>query len=141
MSGSISCHTASGGRTQLSIDSLALVPWRKIADVLGQSLEHYIEQFMRDCGRENEHFLILDEAVNTTQYATREAAQAVAQRYELYMVESRLNGEKSVITVENRFKPRTAPGVSMLITWGNMDGYPNRRANREHGTRGRGRIP
>jgi 4-aminobutyrate aminotransferase-like enzyme len=54
---------------------------------------------MRDCGRENEHFLILDEAVNTTHYATREAAQAVAQRYELYMVERRLDGQKSVITV------------------------------------------
>ena len=99
MSGSTSCSTASGGVTQLWIDSKALEPWQKIADVLGQSLEHYVEQFMRDCGRENEHFLILDEAINTTHYATREAAQAVAQRYELYMVERRLDGQKSVITV------------------------------------------
>jgi hypothetical protein len=54
---------------------------------------------MRDCGRENEHFLILDEAVSTTHYATREAAQAVAQRYELYMVARGLEGQKSAITV------------------------------------------
>jgi 4-aminobutyrate aminotransferase-like enzyme len=85
--------------TQLAIDSSALVPWQKIADVLGQSLQQFVEQFMRDCGRENEHFLILDEAVNTTLYATHEAAQAVAQRYELYMVERRFDGQKSVITV------------------------------------------
>ena len=83
MSGSTSCHTASSGKTQLWIDSQALEPWQKIADVLGQSLEQYVEQFMRDCGRENEHFLILDEAVQTTHYATHEAVQAVAQRYEL----------------------------------------------------------
>ena len=99
MSGSISCSTASDGKTQLAIDSKALEPWQRIADVLGQSLEQYVEQFMRDCGRENEHFLILDEAVNTTHYATREAAQAVAQRYELYMVQRRLDGLKSVIAV------------------------------------------
>jgi hypothetical protein len=99
MSGSASCHTAASGKTQLSIDSSALEPWRKIADVLGLSLQQYVEQFIRDCGRENEHFLILDEAVSTTHYATREAAQAVAQRYELYMVESRLDRQKSVITV------------------------------------------
>ena len=99
MSGSTSFHTASGGKTQLAIDSRALEPWQKIADVLGQSLEQYVEQFMRDCGRENEHFLILDEAVQTTHYRTREAAQAVAQRYELYMVERRLKGLKSVIAV------------------------------------------
>ena len=99
MSGSTSCHTASGGKTQLWIDSQALEPWQRIADVLGLSLEHYVSQFMRDCGRENEHFLILDEAVQTTRYATREAAQAVALRYELYMVERRLDGQKSVITV------------------------------------------
>ena len=99
MSGSTSCHTASGGKTQLAIDSQALEPWQKIADVLGQSLQQFVEQFMRDCGRENEHFLILDEAVQTTHYATLEAAQAVAQRYELYMVSRRLEGQKSVVTV------------------------------------------
>jgi hypothetical protein len=99
MSGSTSCHTASGGKTQLAIDSQALEPWQKIADVLGQSLQQYVEQFMRDCGRENEHFLILDEAVSTTRYGTREAALAVAQRYELYMVARGLEGQKSVITV------------------------------------------
>jgi hypothetical protein len=100
MSRSTSFDTASGGgKTQLSIDSQALEPWRQIADVLGQSLQQYVEQFMRDCGRENEHFLIIDEAVQTTHYATREAAQAVAQRYELYMVDRRLEGQKSVITV------------------------------------------
>jgi hypothetical protein len=99
MSGSTSFHTASGGKTQLAIDSQALEPWQKIADVLGLSLEHYVEQFMRDCGRENEHFLIIDEAVQTTPYPTREAAQAVAQRYELYMVSRRLEGQKSFITV------------------------------------------
>jgi hypothetical protein len=99
MSGSTSCHTASGGKTQLWIDSKALEPWQRIADVLGLSLQQYIEQFMRDCGRENEHFLILDEAVSTTHYATREAALAVAERYELYMVDRRLEGRKSVITV------------------------------------------
>jgi hypothetical protein len=99
MSRSTSCHNASGGKTQLAIDSQALEPWQKIADVLGQSLQQYVEKFMRDCGRENEHFLIIDEAVQTTHYATREAAQAVAQRYELYMVERRLEGQKSVITV------------------------------------------
>ena len=99
MSGFTSCHTASGGVTQLCIDSQALEPWQRIADVLGQSLRQFVEQFMRDCGRENEHFLILDEAVNTTLYATHEAAQAVAQRYELYMVERRFDGQKSVITV------------------------------------------
>jgi hypothetical protein len=99
MSKSTSFHTASSGVTQLWIDSQALEPWQKIADVLGQSLQQYVEQFMRDCGRENEHFLIIDEAVQTTRYRTREAAQAVAQRYELYMVERRLDGQKSVITV------------------------------------------
>jgi hypothetical protein len=99
MSGSTSCHTASGGKTQLWIDSKALEPWQKIANVLGQSLQQYVEQFMWDCGRENEHFLILDEAVHTTHYATLEAALAVAQRYELYMVERRLDGQKSVVTV------------------------------------------
>jgi len=66
MSGSTSCSTAAGGKTQLSIDASALEPWQKIADVLGLSLEQYVEQFMRGCGRENEHFLILNEAVSTT---------------------------------------------------------------------------
>ena len=94
---STSCHTAPGGKTQLSINSSE--HWQKIADVLGLSLEQYIEQFIRDCGRENEHFLIIDEAVQTTHYATREAAQAVAQRYKMYMVERRLEGQKSVLTV------------------------------------------
>ena len=97
MSGSISCHNASGGKTQLWIDTSALEPWQKIADVFGQSLQQFVEQFLRDCGRENEHFLILDEAVNTTLYANRQAAQAVAQGHELYMVERRLEGQKSVI--------------------------------------------
>jgi hypothetical protein len=40
MSGSNSCHTASGGKTQLSIDSKALEPWQKIADVLGYRLSN-----------------------------------------------------------------------------------------------------
>ena len=38
MSGSTSCLTASSGKTQLWIDSQALEPWQKIADVLGLSL-------------------------------------------------------------------------------------------------------
>lgn len=85
----------------LEVDRELLEPYDRVARLLGVPFRGYVENYLRILASELEtHPLqyIANEYVHT-RYASRELAQAAAERFETYAIEEKLGGNSEVDTI------------------------------------------
>jgi hypothetical protein len=83
----------------LRIDNTTLEPWREGARVLGVSLSEYVERMLSDLGQPLDAACYLEGEITGRLFATREAAHAAAERWELWSVNLRLQGHDLPVLV------------------------------------------
>jgi hypothetical protein len=92
-------------KTTIKIDSQILEPWRDIARIRGTSLNKYLKGYLAGFLQEMSDIDKIGEEISDRHYATREQAEAVAERFEAFAIERKLSGEADVGTVAAEVVP------------------------------------
>src|SRR5258708_24870423 len=95
-------------RETLRIDSQILEPWREIAEILGVSLNEYVEEYIRFRSDEiqNGGLPLIAAEVEHKAYRRPEQAEAIAERFEAFAIEKQLEGSRANLgTIASRIEP------------------------------------
>src|SRR5258708_6328539 len=91
----------------LRIDSHVLQPWREIAGILGMTVSGYVGRHLD--GYRNqiqaEGLVFFAEEAEAYSYETRELAQSVADRFEAFAIEAKLEGRPNIGTISTAVVP------------------------------------
>jgi hypothetical protein len=90
----------------IKIESQVLELWREIADILGVSLSEYLEEFLGSLEIQDEGLPHIAEEVEHKAYRSRQVAEAIAERFEQFVIEKKLEGDRADIgTIATRIEP------------------------------------
>jgi hypothetical protein len=94
-------------KTTIKIDSQVLQPYREIAGILGMTVSRYLEGYLSQFGdtMRSEGLGRIGEEISDWPYETREEAQAVADRFEEFVIEAKLAGRPNIGTVAAEVVP------------------------------------